>query len=84
MYEHQVLVNTIIRDLPRLRDTDAISRDSDEIMGRRNKVAKHIKSRADAGEAMLVLCHEGKVDETLTGIVHDTSVFGRGGTCCYD
>jgi hypothetical protein len=27
MYERQVLVDTIIRDLPRLRDTDAISRD---------------------------------------------------------
>jgi hypothetical protein len=28
MYERQVLVDTIIRDLPRLRDTDAISSDS--------------------------------------------------------
>jgi hypothetical protein len=27
MYERQVLVDTIIHDLPRLRDTDAISRD---------------------------------------------------------
>jgi hypothetical protein len=30
----------------------------DEAVGRRNKVAKHIKSRADAEEAMLVLCRE--------------------------
>jgi hypothetical protein len=33
-----------------------------ERMGRRNRVAKHIKSKADAEEAMLVLCREGKVD----------------------
>jgi hypothetical protein len=34
----------------------------DEVVGRRNKVAKHIKSRADAEEAMLVLCQEGKME----------------------
>jgi hypothetical protein len=34
----------------------------DEAVGRRNKVAKHIKSRADAKEAMLVLCREGKME----------------------
>jgi hypothetical protein len=34
----------------------------DEAVGRRNKVAKHIKSRADAEEAMLVLCREGKME----------------------
>jgi hypothetical protein len=34
----------------------------DEVLRRRNKVAKHIKSRDDAKEAMLVLCREGKVD----------------------
>jgi hypothetical protein len=34
----------------------------DEVVGRRNKVAKHIKSRADAKEAMLVLCREGKME----------------------
>jgi hypothetical protein len=34
----------------------------DEAVGRRNKVAKHIKSRADAEEAMLVLCQEGKME----------------------
>jgi hypothetical protein len=33
-----------------------------ELMGRRNKVAKHIKSKADAEEAMLVLCREGKME----------------------
>jgi hypothetical protein len=38
----------------------------DEVVGRRNKVAKHIKSRADAEEAMLVLCREGKME--LVGI----------------
>jgi hypothetical protein len=37
-----------------------------EVVGRRNKVAKHIKSRADAEEAMLVLCREGKME--LVGI----------------
>jgi hypothetical protein len=31
-----------------------------EHMGRRNRIAKHIKSKADAEEAMLVLCREGK------------------------
>jgi hypothetical protein len=34
----------------------------DEAVGRRNKVAKHIKSRANAEEAMLVLCQEGKME----------------------
>jgi hypothetical protein len=34
MYERQVLVDTIIRDLPRLRDTDAISRDIRFLMQR--------------------------------------------------
>jgi hypothetical protein len=34
----------------------------DKAVGRRNKVAKHIKSRADAEEAMLVLCQEGKME----------------------
>jgi hypothetical protein len=29
---------------------------------RRNKVAKHIKSKTDAEEAMLVLCREGKME----------------------
>jgi hypothetical protein len=33
-----------------------------ELMGQRNKVAKHIKSKADAEEAMLVLCREGKME----------------------
>jgi hypothetical protein len=34
----------------------------DEAVGRRNKVAKHIKNRNDAEEAMLVLCREGKME----------------------
>jgi hypothetical protein len=34
----------------------------DEAVGRRNKVAKHIKSQNDAEEAMLVLCQEGKME----------------------
>jgi hypothetical protein len=34
----------------------------DEAVGRRNKVAKHIKNRKDAEEAMLVLCREGKME----------------------
>jgi hypothetical protein len=45
-----------------------------ELMGRCNKVAKHIKSKVDAEEAMLVLCREGKMEflnEQWT--VHDTS-----------
>jgi hypothetical protein len=33
-----------------------------EHTGRRNRIAKHIKSKADAKEAMLVLCREGKMD----------------------
>jgi hypothetical protein len=40
----------------------------DEIMGRRNKIAKRIESKADAEEAMLVLCREGKMDEILRGL----------------
>jgi hypothetical protein len=31
-------------------------------MGQHNKVAKHIKSKADAKKAMLVLCREGKME----------------------
>jgi hypothetical protein len=38
----------------------------DEIMGRRNKIAKRIK--ADTEEAMLVLCREGKMDEISRGL----------------
>jgi hypothetical protein len=40
----------------------------DETMGRRNKVAKRIKSRADAEKTMLVFCREGKVDEISHGL----------------
>jgi hypothetical protein len=40
----------------------------DEKMGRHNKVAKHIKSRADAEEAMLVFCGKGKMDEISRGL----------------
>jgi hypothetical protein len=39
-----------------------------ELMGQRNKVAKHIKSKADAEEAMLVLCWEGKVEFLNNGL----------------
>jgi hypothetical protein len=34
----------------------------DKAVRRRNKVAKHIKSRANAEKAMLVLCREGKME----------------------
>jgi hypothetical protein len=34
----------------------------DKAVGRRNKVAKHIESRADAKEAMLVLYRQGKME----------------------
>jgi hypothetical protein len=39
-----------------------------ELMGQRNKVAKHIKSKADAKEAMLVLCREGKMEFLNNGL----------------
>jgi hypothetical protein len=39
-----------------------------EHMGRRNRIAKHIKSKADAEEAMLVLCREGKMDLVVDGL----------------
>jgi hypothetical protein len=39
-----------------------------ELMGQRNKVAKHIKSKADAEEAMLVLCREGKMEFLNNGL----------------
>jgi hypothetical protein len=39
-----------------------------EHMGRRNRIAKHIKSKADAKEAMLVLCREGKMDLAVDGL----------------
>jgi hypothetical protein len=39
-----------------------------ELMGRRNKVAKHIKSKADAEKAMLVLCREGKMEFLNNGL----------------
>ena len=37
-------------------------------MGQRNRIAKHIKSKADAEEAMLVLCREGKMDLVVDGL----------------
>jgi hypothetical protein len=39
-----------------------------ELMGQRNKVAKHIKSKADAEEAMLVLCREGEMEFLNNGL----------------
>jgi hypothetical protein len=39
-----------------------------EIMGRRNKIAKHIKSKADAEEAVLALCREGKMELVNNGL----------------
>jgi hypothetical protein len=39
-----------------------------ELMGPCNKVAKHIKSKADAEEAMLVLCREGKMEFLNNGL----------------
>jgi hypothetical protein len=39
-----------------------------ELMGRRNKVAKHIKGKAGAKEAMLVLCREGKMEFLNNGL----------------
>jgi hypothetical protein len=39
-----------------------------ELMGRHNKVAKHIKSKADAEKAMLVLCREGKMEFLNNGV----------------
>jgi hypothetical protein len=39
-----------------------------ELMGRRNKVAKHIKSKADAEEAMLILCREGRMEFLNNGL----------------
>jgi hypothetical protein len=41
---------------------------STEHMGRRNRIAKHIKSKANAKEAMLVLCREGKMDLVSNGL----------------
>jgi hypothetical protein len=39
-----------------------------EHMGRRNQIAKHIKSKADAEEAMLVLCREGMSGRTSSAM----------------
>jgi hypothetical protein len=39
-----------------------------EHMWQRNRIAKHIKSKADAEEAMLVLCREGKMDLVVEGL----------------
>jgi hypothetical protein len=39
-----------------------------EHMVRRNRIAKHIKSKADAEEAMLVLCREGTMDLVVEGL----------------
>jgi hypothetical protein len=55
----------------------------DKAVGRRNKVAKYIKSRADAEEAMLVLCQEGKMElmgDNLFRVLHfekDEETAGR-------
>jgi hypothetical protein len=43
-------------------------RQGNKIMRQRNKVAKHIKSKADAKEAMLILCREGKVELVNNGL----------------
>jgi hypothetical protein len=40
-----------------------------ELMGQRNNVAKYIKSKADAEEAMLVLCREGKMEFLNNGLM---------------
>jgi hypothetical protein len=39
-----------------------------EHMGRRNRIAKRIKSKADVEEAMLVGCREGKMDLVVQGL----------------
>jgi hypothetical protein len=39
-----------------------------ELMGQRNKVAKHIKSKADAEKAMLIFCREGKMEFLNNGL----------------
>jgi hypothetical protein len=39
-----------------------------KLLGRRNKLAKHIKSKADAEEAMPVLCREGKMEFLNNGL----------------
>jgi hypothetical protein len=39
-----------------------------ELMGQRNKIAKHIKSKAEAEEAMLVSCRERKMEFLNTGL----------------
>jgi hypothetical protein len=39
-----------------------------EQLGRGNQIAKHIKSKADAKEAMLVLCREGNMDLAVDGL----------------
>jgi hypothetical protein len=40
-----------------------------ELMGRRNKVVKHIKSKAHGKEAMLVLYREGKIELVNNGLL---------------
>jgi hypothetical protein len=37
-------------------------------MGRRNKVAKHNKSKADAEKAMLILCGKGRMEFLNIGL----------------
>jgi hypothetical protein len=39
-----------------------------ELTRRRNKVAKHIKNKADAKEAMLNLCREGRMEFLNNGL----------------
>ena len=39
-----------------------------ELMGKRNKVAKQVKSKADAEETLLKLCREGKMDLLDSGL----------------
>jgi hypothetical protein len=53
-----------------LQNNEFLLRDplGNKVMGRRNMVAKHIKSKADAEEAMLFLCREGKVHEISMGL----------------
>jgi hypothetical protein len=47
-------------------------------MGRRNRIAKHIKSKADAEEAMLVLCREGNMDLVVEGLFRVPHFEGEG------
>jgi hypothetical protein len=65
MYERQVMTSTMMRDLPRLRDSDAITRDTE--LANAQVFAQHSRSRPLATDGPgLLLAHSKHNENPLT------------------